>query len=309
MTDPDHHDHHPDRPRHRLELRQAGEERARADHAVARLEHRQAREEVEVDRERLAQARPRLDAEHAHEDQRQHAVAGDRGGERGGLLAPAGAELDPGEAEQPDRGRPAPERLRVVAQPAAAEQHAPDRPPRVEGAEEVAEQHAREHQPDPEDDEDEGRREVVQRRVGPVVAGHEDEREQQHAERTADHLDRPRAQHAPDPARQRPPARVLEPRARPQRGERDERHAEDRGRRPPEQPFRDRQARALHEPVGEDDDHSAVLSAFSKAEIPNDPSRRAVMRPSLPTTNSHGSVARLSCSSGFRSPCLGSLFL
>ena len=204
---PDHHDHHPDRARHRVEPRQAAEERARADHAVARLEHRQAREEVEVDRERLAQARPRLDAEHAHEDQRQHAVAGDRGGERGRLLAPARAELDPGEAEQPDRGRPAPERLRVVAQPAVAEQHAPDRPPRVEGAEQVAEQHAGEHEPDPEDDEDEGRREVVQRRVGPVVAGHEHEREQQHAERAADDLDRLRAQHAPDPARQRPPAR------------------------------------------------------------------------------------------------------
>ena len=39
--------------------------------------------------------------------------------------------------------------------------------------------------------------------------------------------------------------------------------------------------------------HSAVWSARSKASRPKEPSSRAVIRPSLSTTNSHGSVCRL----------------
>jgi hypothetical protein len=51
----------------------------------------------------------------------------------------------------------------------------------------------------------------------------------------------------------------------------------------------------------------AVFSACSKALTPTDPSSRAVIRPSLPTTNSHGSVRRLNAFSGSRSPALGLL--
>ena len=303
----DHHDDERDRAGHRVEARQPAEERAHADDAVPRLEHRHPREEVEVDRERLAPARPRLDAVDRHRGERQQRVAGHRGGERRGLLAPARGELDPGEHEQAGRGGPAAEPFRVGPAHAVAEQHAADRPPRVDEAEDVAEQHAHEHQPDPEDDEDEGRREVVQRRRRPGVAGGEHEREDRDAEHAAGDLHAAAAEQASDPAGQRPPARVLEPRLRPQRRQRDEGDAEHDRRRPPEQPLRDRQARALHEPVGEDGDHRAVLSARSKAPSPKDPSSRAVTLPSAPTTNSQGSVGRLNCCSGSRRPLFGSL--
>src|SRR4051794_20244218 len=55
--------------------------------------------------------------------------------------------------------------------------------------------------------------------------------------------------------------------------------------------------------------HRAVLSARSNAARPIDPSSRAVMRPSRPTTNSQGSVGRLNCLNGSRNPLLGLLSL
>ncbi len=51
--------------------------------------------------------------------------------------------------------------------------------------------------------------------------------------------------------------------------------------------------------------HSAVFSACSNASRPNEPSSRAVIFPSLPTTNSHGSVGRLNSCSGLRRPLFG----
>ena len=318
-------DHHRDeehRPGVGVEPRQAAERRPQPDHAVARLPDRDPREEVEVDGEALAVPRPGLGPEDRLHDQRVDRVAQRGGGQRRRVVAPARHELDPGEDEQRDRRRVAAPGLRVGPEP-----RQPDRPPRRERAEHVAEQHAQEHEPDPEVDQDERRGEVVERRAAPDVARQQDHHEQGDADQRAQPLDRARAEHPPDPGRQRPPAGLLEPRRRPQHREPRERRDEHDRRRPAEQPLGDREVGALDEPVrlggrrGEDQRrrrrgrdgeprpsaHSAVWSARSKASRPNEPSSRAVTRPSLPTTNSHGSVCRLNACSGGRSPLAGSL--
>ena len=167
-----------------IEPRQAAERRAQADHAVARLEHADAREQVEVDRERLAAPRPGLDAPHRLGGERDDRVADDRRDQRRRRVGPPADQLDPGEHQQPERGGPAAEPLRVgtARRRAAADERArraADRPPRVEGAEDVSEQDRQDDEADPEGDHDEGRREVVGGRVGPDVAGHDHDHQQQ----------------------------------------------------------------------------------------------------------------------------------
>ena len=94
-----------------------------------------------------------------------------------------------------------------------------------------------------------------------------------HADRAAEELDRPRAQHAPDPARQRPPARVLQPRLRPQRGERDEGDAQHGRRRPPEQPLgrSGRPERCTSPWRGGEDDVTARLERLLEGGEPERP--------------------------------------
>jgi hypothetical protein len=113
--------------------------------------------------------------------------------------------------------------------------------------EDVAEQCAGECDTDPEDDQDERRREVVQRRVAAREAGYEHDDQRDRPKGAADRLDGAAADHAA--ARECAPAGVLEAGAGPQRAQRNERHDQHRGRGPAEQPLRDRQVRALHEPV------------------------------------------------------------
>jgi hypothetical protein len=303
--------------------RQPAQRRPQADDAVARLPHRDAREQVEVDREPLAVAGPRLGAEDGLHGQRVDAVDDCGRAQVGRRVAPAGDELDPGEAEQRERGGVAAPALRV-----GPDARQPDSAPGAERAEQVAEQNAREGQADPEVDQDEGRGEVVERRPAALVAGEHDEHQQRDADRRAEQLQRPAAERAPEPAGQRSPGRILQSRARPQQRQSRERgHHHDR-RSPCEDDLRNRQRGALDDPVrlgavrqqrdrrgrapGHDRQprparHNAVLSACSIASRPNEPSSRAVMRPSLPTANSHGSVGRLNARNGARSPFFGSL--
>ena len=241
----------PDRPRRRVEPRQPAQRRPQADDAVARLDRRHAREEVVVDGERLAVAASSVSTPHttcaASVSTR---VAERRGDQPRRVLAPARGELDPGEDQQPRRGGPAPEPLRVRPQ-AARRQQAADRPPRAERAEDVAEQHAREHEPDPERDQDERGREVVERGPAAQEAGQHDHDEQRDAEQPAQPVDGARAQQRAPMPRQRAPGQLaLHPRLGPQRRQRDEGEHEHRARRPREQLRRDRQVAALDEPVG-----------------------------------------------------------
>ncbi len=318
---PDHHRDEQDGPGHGLQARQPGQRRPQADHALARLPHRQAREQVEVDRERLAVAGPRLGPEQRLRRQGVDGVGDRRGGQLLRGLAPARDQLDPGEAEQRERGR-----VTAPALGIRADAGQPYRPPRAERAEQVAEQRAGEHEPDPEVDQDERRREVVERRAPAGVAGRDHHAEQRDPDRAAGDLHRRAAEHAPEPG-QRAPWGLLQARTGPQHREPGERGDEHDRRRPPEQPLRDRQRRALDEAVrlgarrrqrgarthrSEDGEpraarHSAVLSARSKASRPKEPSSRAVILPSLPTTKSHGSVCSLNSCSGLRSPLLASL--
>ncbi len=177
----------------------AAEQRAPSQHVLALLEDRDPREEVEVDRERLAAAAPRLDAEPRHPGPGEHAVGDRRGGQARGVLAPPRRELDPGEDQQPGGRGPAAEALGVGMGRRAPDQRtgrAGDGPPRVQRMEEVAEEHARERHPDPEHDQDEDRSEVRERVGRADVAGADDDREQQRAQRAAGDLDGARAERA-----------------------------------------------------------------------------------------------------------------
>src|SRR3954464_3201449 len=146
----------------------------------------------------------------------------------------------------------------------------------------------------------------------------------------------PRGAANPPPARDRPPRVALQPRLRPQHGEREERDDQHRGRGPREQPLRDRQLLTLNRPrrdgrlLPRDEPvrvrggrqrneggqrrrqrppgspHSPDFTAFSNSRTPIHPPRRPVVVPCLLTTNSHGSLCRWNCCNGGRRPCCGS---
>ena len=134
-------------------------------------------EHPEVDREDLAPLAPLLDPEEGHHRQRVGAV--DEGGDAGGVRveadgdAAAGAvdDLQPDERRagrsRPASGRAAPGRRggRALAgdRAEAAARGAADRPPGVEGPEDVAEQGGEEGEAEPGGDEEEGEREVAVR--------------------------------------------------------------------------------------------------------------------------------------------------
>ena len=172
-------------------------------------------------------------------------------------------ELEPGEAEQADRGRPAAEPLGVGrAAPArdwpateleGATDDPGDRPPRVEGAEDVAEDDAEQDEAEPDGDEDERDREVAVRRFGarsgPTRSTSPEEEDARAARR---HLGDRVEQRGREPARRRAPAVVLELAGLPGDREREERNDQDERRRPREQPLRDRQVLAAEERVADD---------------------------------------------------------
>ena len=81
--------------------------------SVAPLERRDAREQVEVDRERLAALDPAIDAVERHRDERGGGVHERRDRDVLGQVAVRRGQLLPREAEDPDRGRPSPQSLRV----------------------------------------------------------------------------------------------------------------------------------------------------------------------------------------------------
>ena len=118
---------------------------------------------------------------------------------------------------------------------------------RRERAVDPAEQDRGEHQPDPERDQQERRRPVVQRGPAAEIAGQDRDDQQQDPDRAPQDLQRQRGE--PAPARQRAPVVALQPRLRPQHGQREERDHQHGGRRPGEQPLRDRELLALDEAV------------------------------------------------------------
>ena len=222
-----------------------------------RDERREAREQREVDAERVGVARPRLDAVEAHPHER------GRRGRRAraapsvcGSRPPAQHSSQTPKSER-SRRRPAsaraargrrsgsagrPREARATTQPTA-------RPIARHGLS------SRKTSPNSSDangtptqsaDEDRGRREVVLLGVGPRQAGVDDGGERGDAQQPEHDVDRDRQPHQP------PLARLLQPRRRPQRGERDERHHEHARRRGREQRLGDRQVGAADEAVGED---------------------------------------------------------
>jgi hypothetical protein len=228
---------------------------------VAPGERRERREQPEVDAERVGVAAPRLDAVEAHPDEHHDDVGEHEDRQRPRLARRRPAQLADAEPDDPDRRRPAPQPGRVgerlgqlvaaeaARQPAGA---AADRAPRAEQAPDVAEQQGRARHADPEHDVDRGRREVVALVVGagePRVDG-DDEREQ--AQRAEDGVD------AGGEREQPPLAPLLQPRRRPQRGQRDEGDDEDARRRRPEHRFGDRQVGASDDAVGEDEHGAGV---------------------------------------------------
>ncbi len=244
---------------------EAGERAAEAEPPVADLERGEPSEHPEVDGEGLPAAQPRLGPEqrHAGEGQRRVRDGGDRHrarGEADGLKTALPVhELQPQEGDEPgDRG-PAAEPLGIAErrrrglardQPEPATESARDRPPGVEGAEDVAEQDAENDQPEPEGDEDEGEREVAIGGVRPLEAGPYRHRQQEDAERAGQQLGDRIDQEPREPARSRTPVLGRQQRAPPGDGHDDEGDDQDQRRPPGEQPLGDRQVLAADQGVG-----------------------------------------------------------
>ena len=253
--DADRHEQQRRRPRHGVEADRAGARQAGEQHPVAAHERREAREQREVGAERVGVARPRLDAVEAHPHERGHEVAEPEQRQRH-RLAPAGpAQLADAEEHDPGGGRPAPEplgvgqRLRRVAR-GGARHHPPDRAtdraPRAEQAEDVAEQQRDARHADPERHEDRVGGEVVLHGVRPRQAGVDDGGERSHPDDPEHDVDHDRQPHQP------PLARLLQPRRRPQRGQRHERQHEHERRGGREERLGDRQVGPADQAMGED---------------------------------------------------------
>ena len=239
------------RPRTGGEPDRAGHRQPREQHALAAVQRREAREQAEVDAERVGVARPRLDAVEAHAHERDHEVEQREDRQRLRLAPLRPAQLDDAEEEDPGRRRP-PAQARGVLERLGGRDarddpadHAPDRPPRAEQAEDVAEQQRRERHAHPQDHEDHRGREVVLLGVGARQPGVDDGGERDDAHHAEQHVDHQREPEQP------PLARLLQARARPQRGERDERDDQHGGRSGREEPLGDRQVGAADQAVGE----------------------------------------------------------
>ena len=139
------------------------------------------REHPEVDRERLAALEPLLDPEEGHADEGVGAVDERRDRDVCGRQPDARTrcavdQLEPDEGEEPERRRASARAARDRRAGGGADcpatsrkppaNGARDRPPGVEGAEDVAEEDAEHDQAEPEGDEDEGEREVPVGRLG-----------------------------------------------------------------------------------------------------------------------------------------------
>ena len=190
----DHHRHDHRRAGQRLTAAAGADSGARSTIVVALApEHRHPREQVEVHREALAPLDPRVDAVDRHRDQRHDGVAERHDRD---LLRRAGlahGQLERREADQHDRRGPAPEPLRV-GPPRVRNATRADRPPRVEGGEDVAEDHRQRHEADPERDEHDHRRDVGARALLAREPRVDDEHEDRDADRAAHDLDGARRQ-------------------------------------------------------------------------------------------------------------------
>ena len=144
----------------------------------------------------------------------------------------------------------------AIAENAAAD-HPADRPPRVEGPEDVAEDHAEQREAEPGGDEEEGEGEVAVGRFGALQAGVDRDAEQEDADRAAEDLRRQAEQGPREPGPERAPAFLLEAGLAPGRREREEGDDQDDRRPPGEQPGGDRQVLARDQRVGERQERSS----------------------------------------------------
>ena len=187
-----------------------------------------------------------------HHRQRVGAVDEGRGGhglgvEAGAALAPD--DLEPDDGEQADRRRPAAQPLRVAGvggalagdQAEARSGGAADRPPGVEGPEEVAEDRREEREAEPAGDEEEGEGEVAVGRFGALEAGVDRQPEEEDADRAAERLHRQGEEDAREPRPERPLMQLLEAGAAPACRQREEGDDQDDRSPPGEEPGRDRQ--------------------------------------------------------------------
>ena len=109
-----------DRARDRVEARQPRQRPPEIEHAVAPFPYRQARDDAEVGAERVGPVAPLVDPVEAHAGQL-HGRVGEREQREGRrVVAALVGQLDPREAQQPERGRPAAEAAPDSAEATAA---------------------------------------------------------------------------------------------------------------------------------------------------------------------------------------------
>ena len=248
----DHHAQQRHRARHRRQLRRATERRPAKQPIAPPVQRRQPCEEPEVHAERIRAVAPRRDSVDAHADQLHDGVGEREDRQRPRVIALDVAQLHPDEGEDPQRRGPTAQALRVgkrLGERLAGHarrrptREPADRPPRIERPEHVARQERDARDPDPEQHVDDRRQQVVARLLRAGQPGVHHDRERGNAERAAQHIQQPWQ------ADERPLAHGLQPRARPQRRQADERHDEDGCGRPREQPARNRQVLLADQPV------------------------------------------------------------
>ncbi len=255
----EHHGHERDRPGPGLaQPGEADERRAQAHLALLHGQRRDAGDEAEVDGERVRLGEPLGAAVEERADPGVGAVDEDRERERARVGRVVVGELERREGEQPDRGRPAAEALRIgerlrTAAPAAAEPLCSIRGglPRVDRRPDVPEERRNGGEAEPEDDVDERRREVPELGALAHEPGREDEQEQEDRD-DAERDPQAAREHEAQPRERAPAAVVLQHGAAPQERERHERHDDHGPRAVEEEPLRNRQVPDGADPVREE---------------------------------------------------------
>ncbi|MEA5386661.1 hypothetical protein VB773_11855 [Haloarculaceae archaeon H-GB2-1] len=128
---------------------------------------------------------PRVGPEDDRSGDGDHRVADDDTTEQQRVFGDRTDDLQPHEGEQAGDARPCSDALRIAPK-ARSTQHATQRPPRVDGLPDVADEVHDHRQPGPPARPDEQHREVRRGLGRPEDAGHDDEREDSHAERAGE---------------------------------------------------------------------------------------------------------------------------
>ena len=211
-------------------------------------------EQVECDSERVTALAPAIDAEEGHADELHERVTGREQRERRWIVAVDEHKLEPGEAEDPDHGRPTSEPVGVgewladqsagSGAPAGPGDPARDRSPWIEWPEHVAQECAQDRDRDPEQDVDHRRGQIAGRDLAADDPAVDRQREQGHGDHATDRVEVGGQAEQPTPRRG-----VLQARCGPQPAEADEGDDQHRTRGPGEQPRRERQVGPSHEAV------------------------------------------------------------